>query len=64
MQWKDECDKVFEPLVLHCNVAGEARCAGVAWLARQHAPLRSRRPAQFTSALSRYMIEQRETTGI
>jgi len=62
--WKDGGDTAFEPLVLHCNVAGEARCAGVAWLARQHAPIRSRRPAQFTSALARYLIEQRETTGI
>jgi hypothetical protein len=64
MHWKDGGNTTFEPLVLHCNAAGEARCAGVAWLARQHAPLRSRRPAQFTSALSRYLIEQRETTGI
>ncbi|HTU58338.1 MAG TPA: hypothetical protein VMF89_07890, partial [Polyangiales bacterium] len=64
VQWKDAGDTAFEPLVLHCNVAGEARCAGVAWLARQQAPIRSRRPAQFTSALARYLIEQRETTGI
>lgn len=63
-RWKDERDRAFEPLVLHCNVAGEARCAGVAWLAQRHAPLRSRQPAQFTSALARYLIEQRETAGI
>jgi hypothetical protein len=64
MQWKDGGDTAFEPLVLHCNVAGEARCAGVAWLARQQAPIRNRRPAQFTGALARHLIEQRETTGI
>jgi hypothetical protein len=62
--FKDAYGTSFEPLVLHCNVAGDARCAGVAWLARQSTPQGSRRPAQFTSALCAYLIEHAETTGV
>lgn len=64
VSFKDAHGTCFEPLVLHCNVAGDARCAGIAWLARQSPPQGARRPAQFTSALCAYLIEQAETTGI
>jgi hypothetical protein len=62
--FKDVYGTSFEPLVLHCNVAGDPRCAGIAWLAREPVLQGSQRPAQFTSALSAYLIEQAETTGI
>jgi hypothetical protein len=62
--WKDPSGLTFEPQILHGTFAGEARCAGIAWLATQALPHRNGRPAQFTSALSSYLLEQHETNGV
>jgi hypothetical protein len=62
--WHDADGTCFEPRILHCMVAGEARCAGIAWLARHHAPQRSTRPAQYINALSTYLVELQETSGV
>jgi hypothetical protein len=62
--WSDQHGQPFEPRILHCTQNGTPRCAGVALLAQSPLPRRATHSAQFTTALSAYLISAGETSGI
>jgi hypothetical protein len=62
--WTDRHGRAFESRVLHCVQHGKPRCAGILLLAYPPAPPTTRRSAQFASAVSAYLIDAGETSGL
>jgi len=64
MLWTDQHGQAFEHHVLHCYPSGKARCAGVLLLSRERHARPAPYAAQWTSALSAYLIDSGETPGL